>query len=64
MNLAAVWAVVSRFLPKSRIGAWLLGLVAIAMSTMLAVSPQELKDKFCAAPVVELPSAPADAPVK
>lgn len=58
MNGAAIWAVVSRFLPKSKIGAWLLGLVALAVSTMLAVSPQELKDKFCSAPVVELPAVP------
>ena len=47
--------VLKAFLPKGKIGGWILGVIAAGMALALSVSPSEIKEHFCAQPVVEVP---------
>lgn len=55
MSGLKIWSILKTILPTSRIGAWVLGLLAAVLAAVLGVSGGDLKEKFCAAPVVELP---------
>lgn len=65
--MAKLLLILKAILPKNKIGAWLLGVIAAGMALALSVSPGDLKKSFCEAevvevPKVELPSAPAVSP--
>jgi hypothetical protein len=47
--------ILKAILPKNKIGAWLLGVIAAGLALALSVSPTEIKEHFCAQPVVEVP---------
>jgi hypothetical protein len=51
--------------PKNKVGAWLLGIIAAGLALALSVAPDDLKEAFCAQPAVQLPAAEApQAPAK
>jgi hypothetical protein len=56
MSGLKIWGILRSILPTSKIGAWILGLLGAALAMILGVSSGDLKDKFCAAPPVELPN--------
>lgn len=59
MSALAILELLKKLLPKTKIGAWILGLIAAAMALALGVSQGDLKEKFCASEPVVLPSMPA-----
>lgn len=70
MTALKVLSLLKAILPKNKIGAWLLGLIAALLAIGLGVSNTDLKDAFCAAPAVSLPvlaepkaEVPVQAPV-
>lgn len=50
-----IWSILKAILPTKRIGAWILGVLAALTALVMGVKNTELKEQFCANPVVELP---------
>lgn len=55
MNVAAILALLKAVLPTKKIGAWIVGILAAVVALLMGVKNTDLKDQFCANPVVELP---------
>lgn len=55
MQMSAILNLIKMIIPKNKVGAWILGLLAAGLALGLGVSNTDLKDAFCAAPAVQLP---------
>lgn len=55
--MAKILLILKAILPKNKIGAWILGVIAAGLALALSVSPSDLKESFCAAEPVALPAS-------
>lgn len=60
--MAKILLILKAILPKNKIGAWLLGVIAAGLALALSVSPQDIKEHYCGQPVIEVPKVELPAP--
>ncbi len=62
MSLAVVLNFVKAILPKTKIGAWISGLLVLGVAAILSADPKEILVKMCASELPPLPQLEAPAP--
>lgn len=64
MTMTVILNFLKMLIPKKKIGAWLLGIIAAGVALFMGVNNAEMKAAFCASAPVELPAAQSPPPVE
>ncbi len=56
--LLRILALLKLIIPKNKVGAWILGIIAAGLAIFMGVQNGDLKDEFCKGALVEIPKLP------